>query len=185
MIKRLRPRHTEEFLKELYQEPHDHWRYGRGHGLRVEMTKIITRDIVREVDAKSIADLSCGNAEIVNSTGLLSYLGDFAPGYKYKGPLEFSLHQIPNVDVYVCSETLEHLDDPKMVLSLIRSKSKSLILTTPINCWHDDNKEHYWAWDRVGVEELLVGANWRPEVYAELDSTVFGESYTYGIWGCL
>jgi len=185
VIKQLRPFHSPEFLKKLYQEPHDHWRYGRGHGLRVEVTKIITNDIVREVAAQTIADLSCGNAEIANSTGLTSYLGDFAPGYKYKGPLEFTLHQIPDVDIYICSETLEHVNDPKIVLSTIRNKSKSLILTTPINAWQDTNKEHYWAWDREGVEELLAGANWKPSVYAELDSTVFGESYIYGIWGCL
>lgn len=185
MIKRLRPRWSDNKLKKIYSEPHDHWRYGRGHGLRVEFTKVITKDIARELSAKSVADLSCGNGDIAKSLNFHdTYLGDYAPGYTFTGPLEKTLLSIPGVDLYICSETLEHLDDPIEVLKQIRNVSKGLIVTTPINCWGDANEEHYWAWDRDGVESMFEQSGWVPNVYVELDSTVFQETYTYGIWGC-
>jgi phosphoserine aminotransferase len=88
------------------------------------------------------------------------------------------------VSLFICSETLEHLDDPVTALQHMREKAEGLILTTPINAWEDTNKEHYWAWDRGGVEELLTKAGWESNVFVMLDSTVFNETYTYGIWGC-
>jgi hypothetical protein len=184
VIKRLRPKHSQEFLSELYAEPHDHWRYGRGHGLRVSITQIIAKDIAREVQAETVADLSCGNGEIAKCLGIKKFLGDYAPGYEYTGPIEETLEQIPNVSLFICSETLEHLDDPWSVLHVIRKKSDGLVLTTPINAWEDTNKEHYWAWDKESIENMLTTTGWSSNVYAELDSTVFGETYTYGIWGC-
>jgi 2-polyprenyl-3-methyl-5-hydroxy-6-metoxy-1,4-benzoquinol methylase len=185
VIKRLRSKHTEEFLLQLYKSPHDHRIYGRGHDLRVEFTKILAFDMSRDVSAGSVADLSCGNGEIAISLHLHNtYLGDFAPGYHFVGPIEHTIKEIPNVDLYICSETLEHLDNPSLALDLVRKKSKSLVLTTPIGAWEDTNKEHYWAWDREGVESLLANSGWRVETFAILDSTVFGEPYVYGMWGC-
>lgn len=185
MIKRLRRTHSKEFLLELYKTPHDHRIYGRGHGLRVEITKIVALDIAREVSASSVADLSCGNGEIAKSLCFTNtFLGDFAEGYHFVGPIENTILGIPEVDVYICSETLEHLDCPEEVLGLIRKKAKSLVLTTPIGAWNDTNKEHYWAWDREGVETLLKDSGWSIETFAMLDSTVFGEPYVYGMWGC-
>lgn len=185
VIKRLRPSHSQEFLDKLYAEPHNHWLYGRGHGLRVKITQVIAADVAREVQAQTVADLSCGNGDIARSLDLTMFLGDYASGYEYSGPLEDTLEQIPEVSLYICSETLEHLNNPEKVLSTIRGKAKALVLTTPINAWEDDNKEHYWAWDREGVESLLLKTGWSPNVFASLDSTVFKETYTYGIWGCL
>lgn len=184
MIKRLRPKWSDEELARIYEKPHDHKIYGRGHGVRVEVTQNILKDMVREVGAMSAADLSCGNGAILGILSIKKYLGDYAPGYKYVGPLEKTIHEIPKVDIYVCSETLEHLDDPGYGLKLIREKSKSLILSTPIEAWGDTNQEHYWSYDREGVEELLKEAGWTPNIFLFLDTTVFGEPYKYGIWGC-
>jgi len=184
MIKRLRPRWSDEELARIYAKPHNHSIYGRGHGVRVEVTQNILKDMAREVNARTSADLSCGNGAILNILNIEKHLGDFAPGYNYTGPLEKTIHEIPNVDIYVCSETLEHLDEPEYALHLIRQKSKSLVLSTPIEQWNDTNEEHYWAYDRQGVEELLLGSGWKPDVFLFLDTQVFGEPYKYGIWGC-
>ncbi len=184
MIKRLRPKHSQEFLDKLYPEPHDHGLYGRGHGLRVEITQTIAKDMAREVQATVVADLSCGNAAIAKYLDLPTILGDYAEGYEHTGPLENTIKEIPHVSLFICSETLEHLDDPVTALQHMREKAEGLILTTPINAWEDTNKEHYWAWDRGGVEELLTKAGWESNVFVMLDSTVFNETYTYGIWGC-
>jgi len=171
-------------LAKLYAVPHDHSRFGRGHGVRVDVTQNILKDMAREVNAQSGADLSCGNGAILNVLNIKKYLGDYAPRYEYTGPLEKTIHEIPKVDIYVCSETLEHLDDPGYALKLIREKSKSLVLSTPIEKWEDTNEEHYWAYDREGVETLMKEAGWTPNVFLFLDTTVFGEPYKYGIWGC-
>lgn len=186
MIKQLRPFHSADYLNEMYAEPHNHNLFGRGHYLRVELTKVLFSELCRYVDAKSGADLSCGNAEIIKSVPLERiHMGDFAPGYLYEGPLEETIHQIPSVDIYVCSETLEHVENPKQVLKLIRNKSRSLVLTTPIEKWDDSLAEHYWAWDREGIEELLLNTRWKVVTYNVFDSTVFNETYTYGMWCCI
>ena len=186
VIKRLRKKHTQEVLDQIYSSPHDHRIYGRGHDVRVEVTKVLAKNTCVIVDAKSGADLSCGNGDILNSLNIEKKIfGDFAAGYEFIGPLEENIVKIPNVDIFICSETLEHLDSPVESLFKIREKSKSLILTTPIECWEDSNREHYWAWDRDGVESLLIESGWRPDIFAFLDTTVFGEPYKYGIWSCL
>lgn len=186
MIKQLRPFHSQELLDAMYAVPHNHNLFGRGHHIRVEITKVLLNDLCNELGAVSGADLSCGNAEIIKSAPLgQCYLGDFAEGYTYQGPLDATLTQIPNVDVYVCSETLEHVEDPPAILKAIREKSRGLILTTPIEKWDDSLAEHYWAWDRQGIEEMLVNAGWRIMSFNVLDTTVFREPYKYGMWGCI
>lgn len=185
MIKRLRPKWSDEQLAQIYAKPHNHVIYGRGHDVRVKMTIEIAKDMVREVGANSGGDLSCGNGAILKALNLRTkHFGDFAPTYEYSGPLEESILKMPNVDLYICSETLEHLDNPQYALELIRNKTKSLILSTPIECWDDGNAEHYWAYDREGVEEMMLNAGFTPNIFLFLDTQVFGEPYRYGIWGC-
>lgn len=185
MIKQLRPFHTPEFLAEMYARPHNHNLFGRGHYIRVELTKVLFHELCARVNAKTGADLSCGNGEIIKSFPLdTTYLGDFAPGYQLTGPLEETIKQISLVDVYVCSETLEHVEDPALVLSQIKEYSRSLMLTTPIENWEDSLAEHYWSWDREGVEVLLRNAGWEIITFVMFDSTVFGEPYKYGMWCC-
>ncbi|MFZ9848475.1 MAG: hypothetical protein ACO3EE_10040 [Flavobacteriales bacterium] len=185
MIKQLREFHTEELLAQIYAKPHDHRIYGRGHHVRVEVTKNIVRDAIAIMDAKSIADLSCGNGDIVKTMGMQNvFLGDYAPTYPLVGPIDKTIASIPTVDVYVCSESLEHVEDPLQTLKLIRDKSKYLVLSTPIENWEDNNTEHYWSWDRHGVEDLFSESGWIPNIFLYLDTTVFGEPYKYGIWGC-
>lgn len=180
-IKRLRPAMPPEQLAQAYAQPHDHRIYGAGHHLRVEMTKVL----VREQQWTSVADLSCGNGAIIDDLALPAQQvmkGDFAT----TGPLEHTLpglhHQGRMFDGYVCSETLEHLDSPGEALALIRPVARELVVTTPLECWDDTNGEHYWAWDREGVEGLAQKAGWCPLRFASLDTRVWGESYLYGMW---
>lgn len=156
-----------------------------GHHLRVEVSKVLTKVYADKYGWHSVGDLSCGNGEIARSLlGRRVVLGDFAPGYAITGPLEQTLPAMPAVDGYICSETLEHVDEPALVLRLVRAKTDTLILSTPLEAWDDINTEHYWAWDRAGVESVLASAGWLPEAFASVDSRVFGEPYLYGIWVC-
>lgn len=182
---RLRPRHSDEELAAIYETPHDHRLWGHGHHLRVEQAKVFARWIAEWKQLDSVADLSCGNGAIAKATGIpyeSIHLGDFAPGYRYAGPLEETVEQIPQVGLFVCSETIEHLDDPALALTKIRDKASYLVLTTPIGAWSDTNTEHYWAWDTKGVEELLSVTGWNPIMFASLNSTYIGEVYNYGLW---
>lgn len=182
MRQRLRPAYTPEELAEIYARPHDHTRW-QDHLIRVAVTSAIAQYFVDEWE--TVADLSCGDAEIARSLGTASpVLGDLAPGYKYCGPIEQTIDEIPPVDVFICSETMEHLDDPDAVLVKIRQKAKQLVLSTPVDAWNEPNPEHYWAWSREDVEGMLKSAGWRPVLYNALDLRDMYSPYCFGIWVC-
>jgi hypothetical protein len=179
---RLRPAHSAERLAEIYARPHDHTKWP-DHMLRVDATNVIAKWAVGPVH--SAADLSCGDGAILSALDAqVRHFGDFAPGYEYTGPLDETLDQIPHVDAYVCSETLEHLDEPEPILAKIRRQSACLVLSTPVDAWGDHNPEHYWAWDREAVEAMLTAAGWKPIVYSALDIRPANGEYCFGIWVC-
>jgi hypothetical protein len=179
---RLREAYSDEKLAEIYATPHQHTAWA-DHIVRVGITSELCRALVGRVT--SAADLSCGDAAIVKSlTADRLYLGDYAPGYEFTGPIEQTVWAIPHVDVFVCTETLEHVDDPDRVLASIRQKTGALVLSTPVDCWQDHNPEHYWAWSRTDVEEMLTAAGFDVRLYAELDCRPGGGEYAFGIWGC-
>jgi hypothetical protein len=180
--KRLRAAYSPADLRELYATPHDHRRWP-DHHLRVNVTIQVGRWLAGDTLAAA-ADLSCGNGTILDAMPAATRLhGDYAPGWDYTGPLERTLNQIPPVDLYVCSETLEHLDDPDKALAKIRDRTRMLLLSTPVEAWDDDNPEHYWAWSRTDVEDMLAAAGFRPVVYTAVDFRPAGLPYCFGVWG--
>lgn len=179
---RLREAHTPQRLAEIYARPHDHSQWP-DHQIRVAVTVQLAHALAGPVT--TAADLSCGDAAILRALRVKrKILGDYASGYEYEGPLERTIEEIPHVDLYVCCETLEHVDDPAAVLAAIRPKTDALVLSTPVGAWQDRNEEHYHAWDREGVEELLGEAEFRVVFFAELDLRPGGGEYSFGIWGC-
>ena len=183
MRERLLPAYTPDELKRLYAVPHDH-RHWKDHLIRADVTIAIGQWMY---DKGQIADLSCGNGhiakEIAHKFGIEPHLGDFAPGYPITGPLEETIDNLSHVGMYICSETIEHLDDPDAVLRQIYSKADTLILSTPIGeTVGDGNPEHYWGWDTEGVGEMLFNAHWQPRVMNRLELKEY--QYDYQIWGC-
>ena len=180
MITRLRPKHSDERLAEIYSTPHNHTAWA-DHVIRVNRTLEIAQGIKK---IKSVADLSAGDAFIIKALGLAqTFIGDYAPRYEFTGAIEQTIEQIPDVDLYICSETLEHIDNPAQVLAQIRKKTKYLLLTTPHAKWNDVNEEHYWAWDKAGIQELLETAGFEIVSFEllELEQTYY---YDYQIWVC-
>jgi hypothetical protein len=184
MRQRVRPKWSDEELAEIYDVPHRHDRW-IDHQVRVRQTIAVGQ--VYADASETIADLSTGDAAIprglaTKGQGLI--LGDFAPKYPIVGPIEETIDTISNVDLFVLSETLEHLDDPDLVLRKIRSKTKALILSTPLEEWDTDNLEHYWAWSKEDIHGMLGEAGFHANIYSSVQFEYLG-GYGFQIWGCL
>ena len=184
MIKRVRPKYSDAELKRIYARPHDHKNW-HDHLIRVSQTSEMVKWICLDENVKTGADLSCGNAAIVNSVfaprPIKWHLGDFARGYQYHGPIEETIKQIPDVDIFVLSETLEHLDDPGKVLWEIRQKTKTIVLSTPDDAGDDPNPEHYWSWNTTDIEDMLKDVGFEPFVLNQLK--LYDYLYDFQIWG--
>lgn len=179
MRTRLRPKYSEDDLAAIYEKPHQHNRWA-DHIFRVQMTIAMTKYFG---DVQSVADLSAGDATIINAVNAeRKYIGDFAPAYEFVGPIEKTIHEIPNVDLFICSETVEHLDNPDEVLKMINKKTKHLILTTPDGEQDDGNPEHYWGWDSEGVRQMLESSGFAPKGFANFRILDLG--YMYQAWAC-
>jgi hypothetical protein len=186
---RLRPLPTQADLDRLYAAPHQHTDFA-DHRVRVDVTTAIAGHFLRA--GGTVADLSCGDAAIARrleaSHSARLILGDYAAGdgYDYHGPIEQTISKLrwKEADLFICSETLEHLDDPDAVLGQIRQKTDQLILTTPDGETDDANPEHVWGWDADGVRELLAAAQFTPLVHTTLDLRPAGFVYAFQIWAC-
>jgi hypothetical protein len=193
-IERLHDKHNPDVLAEMYAAPHDPMS-GVGHSQRLVITAGFATVMIATECRKTVADLSCGKDATVDQQlwrrGGELHLGDMAvlpveveATTKHVGPIEDTIDLIPSVDLFVCTETLEHLDAPSDVLGKIRAKADRLLLSTPVNNWEDRdrNLEHYWAWDREAVEAISVNAGWQVESHMELDLRHVGGWYEYGVW---
>ena len=178
MRTRLRPVHSAEKIKSLYNEQYYHTRWN-DHKVRTEVTIAIINILTPYIT--SAADLSAGDGFIINSLNIQNrILGDIVPQWEHCGPIEETIHKIPHVDLFILSETLEHLDDPDDILRLIRDKATYLLLSTPLGETEDINEEHYWGWDKDGILEMVTAAGFAPSVYNEL---YFLDSiYNFQIW---
>jgi len=181
MITRLRPAYSPDELAKIYARPHD-------AGPLVDHQFRIA-DTVEHGTSRgwrpwpSAADLSCGDGTILRSIRAdQKFYGDLAPGYQFQGPLEQTIHEIPYVDLFVCCETLEHLDDPLATLKLIRGTCRFLLLSTPVDAGMDENPEHYWSWSRGDVEAMLAEAGFMDWTYRTSDHRAAGYRYCFGIW---
>lgn len=185
MRKRLRPMPTPIELATMYATPHNHTQW-TDHLYRVDVTSAIAHHLLPR--RGRVADLSCGNGTIakrlVVSHDAVAILGDYAPGYEHMGPIEETIEQIDPVDLFICSETVEHLDDPDAVLRQIRAKTNRLLLSTPDGEEDDTNPEHVWGFDAEAMEGMLREAGFTPEVFTTVDLRYGGGPYSFQIWAC-
>jgi hypothetical protein len=191
--RRLRPAHDPATLAVLYRTPYRSSDRGVGdHIERVHTTAGLAAGILRRYLPNRpvrIADLSAGNGETAALIGRLvgdttTWLGDYAahPDLNVVGPIEETILGCPTVDLFLLTETLEHLDDPDLVLRRIRGRAAWLVLSTPIGEATDDNPEHYWAWDQDDVYGMLVEAGWYPRTSGILEPDP--NYYRFQLWAC-
>ena len=176
---RLRPAHSESQLAEIYAKPHQHNKFD-DHIQRVNKSI----ELLKAFDTyDSIGDLSAGDATIINALDAdKKYIGDFAEGYQFRGNIDQTIADMPNVDLFICSETLEHLDDPETILKKIRAKTKYLFVSTPCGEKDANNIEHYWGWDNEDVKQMLIDTGFDPVEYFLLEFP--GGVYNFQMWIC-
>ena len=184
---RLRERYTPEQLAAVYPAPRRYDRESGGaamndcqadHFLRVQATIALAAWMH---DGGPVADLSCGDGQIARALTATPILGDLAAGYAIQGSIEETIHQLGPVELFICSETLEHLDNPDAVLVEIRKRARKLIVSTPYGEDTPVNPEHYWGWDKDGVGEMLAAAGFTPTAYMSL--AVLRYPVFYQLWG--
>lgn len=174
---RLRARMSQDEFDTTYAVPHDASRFA-DHALRVSETIRFIREQVGPVTIA--ADLSCGNGAIIDGIEAdVRIKGDYAPGYEIVGPIEQTLPALGHVDLLICSETVEHLDDPDSVIATARGRASHICVTTPLNetAWHN-NPEHYWAWGLDDVSAMLTAGGFTNQ-RCLIVPTGF---YTFQIW---
>lgn len=180
MRKQLRTFYTPTELKRVYAHPYDHTRWD-DHRTRVALTIRLARWYADSYRVRSIADLACGDAVIIRALGAsdrLCVTDDLLLGK----PIEQSILELDPVDMFICTETIEHVQDPDTLLGEIRSRAKILILSTPDGEWNDSNPEHYWGWDVDEMEKMLHDSGWKPDRLMIYDTQLV---YRFMIWGCL
>lgn len=153
---------------------------------------------------RTAADLSCGDGAILRALapGLDEvWLGDLNPAppgrfWSQEGcavrrlpaePLPDSLARLPRpVDLYVCSETLEHLADPDWLLARLTAYTRYLFVSTPIaEPAGSGNTEHYWSWDVGDVERMLTDTGWTTlehQVFEPASTRDDPGAYRYQLW---
>lgn len=136
----------------------------------------------------SVADLSAGDGSIINSVNARNkYLGNFGDGYEYSGDILKTIEQIPSVDLFINTETLEHLPTPQEVLNKIRTKTKYLCLSTPLDekgtIW-GHAIGHLWVWGKEDILKMLKKAGFEPIVYQEIHFFDPSLTLNYQLWIC-
>jgi len=181
---RLRPQYSLSELNTIYSVPHIHSGWP-DHRARVYATLGVAQ-MFGPVD--SAADLSCGDGWILSRIeAKTKFFGDYAPGYEITGPIEETINRIPYVDLFICSETVEHLEEPDKVLRQIRDKTKYLVLSTPSNETDPTlNPQHYWGWDQEEIKYMMIDAGFTPWIFNHLtfDRNLQPQYvYDFQVWG--
>ncbi|QDN64369.1 class I SAM-dependent methyltransferase [Streptomyces sp. S1D4-14] len=202
-LRAARPEGEAAFYADRYPDGyrHDGW---PDHVERVAASVDMIRQYHNQV--VSVADLSCGDGAIIR--GLLgmkrfrvAYLGDLngAPGTADWGLRRVRTHAVPDgllpatlehldgqVDLFVLSETLEHVDDPDDLLRRIGGCARYLFLSTPLDeSPREGNPEHYWGWGQADIHGMLQASGWDPlelKLLKPVSTQHMPGAYTYQLW---
>lgn len=184
--RQLREFHDPFTLRRIYRTPHNHQGW-IDHRYRVKISIGIGRVLCA---SGTIVDLSAGDGAIARgiaseATGECdTFLGDIAysPTFQIQGPIEDTLDEAPPGDLFICSETLEHVVNPEHLLYRLAARNEKLLISTPIGERGTHNVEHYWGWDEEAVRSMLEDAGWRIVIGATMEMP--GYEYKFQFWGC-
>lgn len=169
-------------LAELYGGMYDHTKWDE-HRTRVQWT---TRQLQHFIDLRTditrVVDLSCGDGAILNGLNVPNKIyGDMVQADHLTiaaMPAEISVRYMQG-DLLICSETIEHLDDPDQFLRDAQENFKYIAITTPLGETDPEkNYEHYWGWDLLDINKMLRVTQW----YPLMEATLPLDYYTYQFW---
>ncbi len=186
---------------------HDRW---PDHVERIEASvELLSRWSTR---FESAADLSCGDAAILRGLAGRSkrlkevWLGDLLGVQSAAwvtdsavlhtvppAPLPDSLASLPGVgsddaavDLFVLSETLEHMPDPDALLRDIADWAHYLFISTPLSePVGSGNPEHYWGWSDADIHDMLMDSGWTPlekQLLTPQSTLSLPDAYTFQLW---
>lgn len=192
MRQRVRPLYSPDDLARLYSQPRQPANSYADHPSLANCPNPEAGDLVTIAMGQScgkissLADMSCGSGEIPRAiaaySGIEPILGDYGPGWEYQGPITETVPQLPVVDLFVLSQTLEHLDDPDGDLRLIREHCRQLLVASPID-EVDPVEDHYWTWGKEDLEEMMGAAGFTVSAFIEFDMTPLWYPHCkFGIW---
>lgn len=182
MIKRLRRVHDAATLREIYGKPYDSSQWEE-HTNRVNWTITRLNEFLKlNSDIDRAYDLSCGDGRILREiSGVKTrHFGDLVPAehLHFVGDITKNVRKVSG-DLLICSETLEHLDDPEDFLRAASERFKWICVTTPLGEFDTKkNYEHYWGWDLWGISEMFHETDWRPTWVDSFNQPY----YTYQFW---
>lgn len=203
-LREVRPEGEAAFYSGRYPDGyrHDGW---PDHVERVAASVELIRRYGSQI--RTAADLSCGDGAILKgiASGLEAvYMSDLNPvairdqeavaragaglvRAFSSGILPDSLAKLPEpVDLFVLSETLEHMDDPDSLLSLLTGHARYLFLSTPLDeSVREGNPEHYWSWGQNDIHDMLLETGWSPlelKLLTPQSTRHLPGAYTYQLW---
>lgn len=187
-----------QYYEQVYPQGYKHDRWP-DHVERVAASVELIRRYGSQIT--TAADLSCGDSAILAGIDDLleqTFVGDLigARGeYPTRphvrvlpaGPLPGTLNHLPEqVDLFVLSETLEHMDDPDDLLRQLTRHSRYLFVSTPEDeIDTSGNLEHYWSWGAADVHRMLQDAGWSPIELKRLvprSTLALEHAYHYQLW---
>lgn len=126
------------------------------------------------IDWPVVVDLGCGDGgllsllpEHITATGF-----DFQPsnqaGWADRAVIAYGWNfveqwdEIPQADVYVMTEVLEHLNDPHEMVRRVRRRNAQLVASSPWTETYESHDEcHAWAWDMEGYANMIRTAGFK------------------------
>jgi hypothetical protein len=200
-LRESRPEGEAAFYSERYPDGyrHDVW------ADHVERIKVSADLIDRYADQfRTAADLSCGDGGLltlisrhlrtayfgdVNGAPVSALVSGFAGSTVAVPPglLPGTLEHLPEpVDLFVLSETIEHVDDPDALLRAVRDHARYLFLSTPVDEQpYVRNPEHYWSWGQDDVHRMLQDTGWDPlelKLLTPESTRDMPGAYTFQLW---
>jgi len=153
------------------------------HQGRLKLAADMVREAVDHVETRItspcvVIDLGCGDGGLLSLISRLPWVSakgyDFQPsnkiGWDERNVVAFAKNfveefsEIPDADVYVMTEVLEHLTDPHGFVRKIRARGDrvQLVASSP---WteHAGSHDacHAWAWDQEGYKQLMWQAGFK------------------------
>lgn len=199
-LREARPEGEAAFYAERYPDgyAHDRW---PDHVERVKASADLIEKYRSQI--RSAADLSCGDGALLNMIShrlTRAVLGDLngvpvsaAVSCRARvletighAALPESLTHLDPVDLFILSETLEHMDDPDDLLRRLGDVARYLFVSTPIEESEESgNLEHYWSWGTGDVYDMLRDAGWEPlerQILVPQSTLSIPHAYHYQLW---